>query len=62
MRTKRFNVLILFRLACHAGDEIGYCSEEEDSGETGSLDRQEEGGAQTAGSVGLSFSAKTEIS
>ena len=62
MGTKRFNVLILFRLACHAGDEIGYCSEEEDSGETGSLDRQEEGGAQTAGSVGLSSSAKTEIS
>ena len=58
---KKFNVLILFRLACHEGDEVGHCSEEEDAGEDGSLDRQEEGGAQTAGSVGLSFSAKTEI-
>ena len=53
--------MILFRLVDHEGDEVGHCSEEEDAGEDGSLDRQEEGGAQTAGSVGLSFSAKIEI-
>ena len=53
MGIKKFNVLILFRLACHEGDEVGHCSEEEDAGEDGSLDRQEEGGAQTAGIVGF---------
>ena len=40
-----------FRLVDHEGDEVGHCSEEEDAGKDGSLDRQEEGGAQTAGSL-----------
>ena len=43
--------MILFRLVDHEGDEVGHCSEEEDAGKVGSLDRQEESGAQTAGSL-----------
>ena len=60
MGIKRFNVMVLFRLAGHADDEVGNCAEEEESGETGSLDC-EEGGDQTTDSEWSFFLCKDGI-